>query len=195
MTTLTHAALALLILTQAAVYGASVLAAEARFTPPTISALDLSRYQGRWYEIAMLPNNSPKICVSDVSATYKLRLDGTIHVVNTCRIQSGATISDEGVIRYATNAGNPGKLKVHFAPEWLDFLPFIWNDYWILDLSADYQEAMIGAPSKDYLWILARTPTLPEDKINALMAKAKRLGFNTAAIVRTKNTAPAAPRH
>ena len=50
------------------------------------------------------------------------------------------------------------KLKVWF------FWPFK-GDYWIIDLDPDYQWAVVGVPSRKYLWILSRTPTLDGDRV------------------------------
>jgi apolipoprotein D and lipocalin family protein len=67
----------------------------------------------------------------------------------------------KGRARRASNDEPNTKLKVRFAPAILSFLPFVWGDYWIIDLAPDYTFAVIGEPDRKYLWILARTTTLP----------------------------------
>jgi apolipoprotein D and lipocalin family protein len=53
-----------------------------------------------------------------------------------------------------------------------------WGDYWVLYLSPDYRVAIVGEPSREYLWILARTPTLPDTEYEALMAKVRAAGYD-----------------
>ncbi len=110
-----------------------------------MSSVDLSRYVGRWYEIAGLPNRFEKKCADSVTATYALRSDGKIEAVNRCRKSSGEYTTAKGkakVVDKQTNA----KLKVTF------FWPF-YGDYGILDLGPNYEYAVVGDPSRDYLWI------------------------------------------
>jgi apolipoprotein D and lipocalin family protein len=139
----------------------------------TVSRVDLDRYQGRWYEIARLPNQFEKNC-EGVTADYARRPDGLISVVNTCR--EGAP---DGPVRVArgrariVDAATNAKLKVSF------FGPF-WGDYWILSLAEDYSLSLVGEPSGRYLWILARTPLIDEAvKIEALTTLAT-LGYDVS---------------
>ena len=66
------------------------------------------------------------------------------------------------------------KLKVRFAPASLSCLPFVWGDYWIIGLADDYSWAVVGSPDRDYLWILARTPTLETARLAAARARGAR---------------------
>ena len=98
------------------------------------------RYLGTWYEIANFPQSFQRGCTA-TTATYTLRDDGEIDVVNRCR--KGSLDGPEKVARgprarggRATNA----KLEVSF------FRPF-WGDYWIIDLGADYEYAVVGHPA------------------------------------------------
>jgi apolipoprotein D and lipocalin family protein len=79
-------------------------------------------------------------------------------------------------------SGN-AKLRVSF------FWPF-YGDYWILDLDSDYRQVLIGTPSRDYAWVLSRTPQMDEAVLQALLDKAARLGFDKAAFKRTPQTRP-----
>src|SRR3982750_3224243 len=98
-----------------------------------VSNLDLNKYAGRWYEIARLPNRFQEKCAGDVQATYTLRPDGTVSVVNECRTKDRGITRAEGVARRADFAGPASRLKVRFAPAVLSFLPFVWGDYWIVE--------------------------------------------------------------
>jgi len=67
-----------------------------------VSAVDLSRYAGRWYEIARLPNRFEKKCANSVTATYTLRSDGKVDVVNRCRKANGEYTTAKGKLRLST---------------------------------------------------------------------------------------------
>jgi apolipoprotein D and lipocalin family protein len=148
-----------------------------------VDRVDLERYQGRWYEIALLPNRFQDQCVADTSAQYTLKDDGRIRVVNRCRTEDGDVDSVTGEARSADE--RPAAFEVRFAPRWLSWLPFVWGDYQIMALDDDYRWAMVGAPSRKYLWILSREPSLPESRIQALLAEARRQGFETEDVVRS----------
>ena len=144
-----------------------------------VGAVDLSRYAGRWYEIARLPNRFEKKCADSVTATYTLRSDGKVDVVNRCRKASGKYTTAKGkakVVDKKTNA----KLKVTF------FWPF-YGDYWILDLGPNYEYAVVGAPNREYLWILSRTPQLDEQLYQRLLTEMATRGFATDRMIRTSH--------
>jgi apolipoprotein D and lipocalin family protein len=157
--------------------------------PPTQDWVDLARYAGRWYEIARLPNRFQDQCAGDVAATYTLRPDGRVAVVNECRRKDGRTTRAEGMARRADEKGPSSRLKVRFAPAVLSFLPFVWGDYWILELDQDYRHAVVGDPARKYLWILSRSPEMDTATYESLAAAAGRLGFDARRLVRTPQSA------
>src|SRR5690349_17894126 len=132
--------------------------------PAVVPSVDLTRYQGKWYEIARFPNRFEKSCASDVSATYTLNSDNSIRVVNECRKANGEMKRAEGKARKADSDGPTSKLEVRFAPAFLSFLPVVWGDYWVIDLAPDYSYSVVGDASRDYLWVLSRTPLMDEAK-------------------------------
>jgi apolipoprotein D and lipocalin family protein len=163
----------------AAMVIAGMVAVERKSELEVVAAVDLTRYAGRWYEIARLPNRFQKKCVDSVSATYTLRPDGKLNVVNRCRKANGTFATAKGkakVVDKKTNA----KLKVTF------FWPF-YGDYWILDLGPDYEYAVVGAPNRDYLWILSRTPQMDDQLYQRLLAKMAARGFETQRMIRTSH--------
>lgn len=102
--------------------------------PPleTVAHVDLARYLGTWYEIASFPHTLQRGCTA-TTATYSLRSDGDIDVLNRCRKGSidgeeKTALGRARVVDRSTNA----KLEVSF------FRPF-WGDYWIIYLDKDYQ--------------------------------------------------------
>ena len=141
----------------------------------TVEHLDLERYMGLWYEIARYDHRFER-GLTEVTATYILRPDGTIRVENRgckrnspydiCRTATGhAKIPDPA---------QPGKLKVSF------FLNF-YSDYYVLELDQEnYNYALIGSSTDKYLWILSRTPQLPEEIKKKLVTAAERRGYDTS---------------
>ena len=150
----------------------------------TVAQVDLTRYVGTWYEIARFPNRFQKDCAANVTAQYKKRADGKIDVINRCKESDGRFDQATGVAR-VENPQTNAKLKVSFAPDWLNWAPFLWADYWIIDLAPDYSLAAVGDPSRDYLWILSRTPTIAETDYEALVDRVTAQGFDTAKLVKT----------
>jgi apolipoprotein D and lipocalin family protein len=157
-------------------------------TLTVVPAVDLSRYLGTWYEIARLPNKYQNDCACNVKATYSVGDDGGIKVVNRCIKANGDTISVEGRARRASQDEPNTKLKVRFAPAFLSFLPFVWGDYWIIDLAPDYSCALIGEPNRKNLWVLGRTPTLPDGTVRRLLDRAVAEGYDISALIMTKQT-------
>ncbi|MEF9977722.1 MAG: lipocalin family protein [Thermomonas sp.] len=140
-----------------------------------VPALDLQRYGGEWHEIAHLPMFFQRKCVARITATYTPRADGTVGVRNACDDKAGKRIVSEGLARPV--AGKPGQLQVRFAPGWLSWVPFIWADYWVVELDPDYQWAVVGGPDRKYLWVLSRTPTMPHERFEQIKARAAQRGY------------------
>jgi len=144
-----------------------------------VQHVDLARYLGTWYEIARLPAWFEKDCTG-VTATYSMREDGKIKVVNGCRKGSLDGPAKEAVGKaWVKDKMTNAKLKVMF------FWPFAGN-YWIIDLDdKNYQYAVIGDPRRKYLWVLSRTPKMDETLLNGLLDKAKKQGYNLDKLIRT----------
>jgi apolipoprotein D and lipocalin family protein len=162
-------------------------------SPPTstgaevraVDSLDLEKYAGRFYEIARLPNRFQKRCARNVTATYTLRGDGRVTVVNECETAEGAPLRAEGEARRAHPDRAVAELEVRFAPRFLSFLPFVWGDYWVLELSPDYSLALVGEPKRRYLWVLSRTPRIDDESYQRLLSVAESMGYDTSRVVRT----------
>ena len=153
--------------------------------PPlqTVARVEVDRYAGTWHEVALYPNRFQQACAADTTATYTLLGEGRIGVLNRCRRADGSEMSVNGVAEVVDAATN-AKLKVSFLPSWLRWTGIGRGDYWVLHLSPDYSVAVIGEPSREYLWILARTPTLPEAEYQALMPKVSAAGYDPARLRR-----------
>jgi len=157
----------------------------------TVPHVDLDRYAGMWFEIARLPTRAEDRCERDVTATYEV-MDSGLRVINRCRRADGRIKSAVGRARVVEDRTN-ARLQVSFAPSFLDALPFVWGDYWILDLADDYDAAMVGTPNRKHLWLLSRTPSLPGTELSAFIARADQQGFNTARLLYTEQTVRHAP--
>ena len=142
----------------------------------TVAHVDLQRYAGRWYEIARYPNWFERDCERDVTATYTPTGEGKIRVVNACRTADGKSKVSTGrakVVDPTTNA----KLKVTF------FWPFYGN-YWVIDLGKDYEYAVVGEPSREYLWILSRTPQMDEKTYEGILKRLPALGYDPGKLIK-----------
>lgn len=160
--------------------GCAASTTERLHLPPleTVAHVDLSRYLGTWYETANFPQRFQRGCTA-TTATYTLRGDGDIDVLNRCRKGSIAgeeksALGRARIIDRTTNA----KLEVSF------FRPF-WGAYWIVGLAEDYSYAVVGHPGRDYLWILSRTPVMSEEIYQGIVARLRTQGYETARLVRT----------
>ena len=166
--------------------GCGTTATERLGLPPlrTVPRVELERYAGTWFEIASFPQRFQRGCTA-TSATYALRADGGVDVVNRCRKDSpdGPEKVARGRAR-VVDGGTNARLEVSF------FRPF-WGDYWIVELGDDCGWAAVGHPSRDYLWILARTPTLSPDLYGAILRRLEAQGYETARLVRTVHRAEA----
>jgi apolipoprotein D and lipocalin family protein len=148
---------------------------------PLATAIDinLERYAGKWFEIASLPNTFQRGC-SCTTAEYIIRPDGVVRVINTCRKEDGTIDRIEGkafVVEGSSNA----KLKVQF------FWPFR-GDYWILERDEAYSYAVVGVPSRKYLWILSRSTTMQDGQYNQIVGRLQNQGFDTAKLQKTVHT-------
>jgi apolipoprotein D and lipocalin family protein len=142
-----------------------------------IASLDVPRYLGRWYEIAKFPNRFQQQCVADTSADYSLLPDGSLQVLNQCRRSNGEMQQALGAARQV-GGGNSARLQVRFAPAWLSLLPFVWGDYWVIDLDADYQLVAVSEPRREYLWILSRSQKPDPARYAALLDRLRGMGFS-----------------
>lgn len=146
-------------------------------TLATIPALDVPRYMGTWHEIAKYPNRFQKQCVRNTRAEYTLLENGRVQVVNRCQLANGETDEAVGQARQLGGADSP-KLEVRFAPAWLSWLPMVWGNYWVIDLDPAYQLVAVSEPSREYLWILSRSPQVDTKTYQALLERLKAKGFD-----------------
>lgn len=153
----------------------------------TVEHVDLQSYLGKWYEIARFDSWFERNCVN-VTAEYSLLEHGVIGVYNSCRVGTPLgkykSVSGRAIV---VDTRSNAKLKVSFLPRILScFDRFFSGDYWILKVASDYSVALVGDPSRNYLWILSRTPTLAPDIYNQYVESALQLGFDVKKLKTTQ---------
>jgi apolipoprotein D and lipocalin family protein len=142
--------------------------------PLDVAQVDLSRLEGKWFEIAKLPRPSQAGCVG-TTAEYRRVSAQELLVVNECHEGAlGGPLKRVAARAIASDAAEPAKLSLDFG--------FAYGDYWILEVGDSYDYAVIGHPSRDYLWILSRAPTLSPAKLDAALSHARARGFPTGAL-------------
>ena len=139
-----------------------------------IEKFDINRYLGKWYEIARFDHRYER-GVELPRTTYTLLEDGTISVINV-GIKDGKLKEAKGI---AELTDTPALLRVTF------FRPF-YDDYRILLLDKDYEYALVGSSSDNYLWVLSRTPKISEDTKGIILKEAQRRGYDTSKLIWVK---------
>lgn len=180
--------LTVLVISSANVFAQSKKSGDKLPPPPTVAAVDLKQYAGKWFEIARYPNKFQKKCVGNTTASYALKPDGNINVLNECLVKNGTTESAAGEAKVVEGSSN-AKLEVRFAPRYMSFLSAVWGDYWIVDLDKEYKYAAVGDPKREYLWILSRTPVMSDATYQNILRRVETLGFNPAKLQKTTQNA------
>jgi len=145
--------------------------------PPiqTVRQVDLPRFMGDWYVIANIPTFIEKGAHNAVES-YRLEPDGTIDTVFTFRADG----FDGPPKRY-----NPRGFIFDRESNAVWGMQFIWPikaDYRIVWLTPDYSQTVIGRDARDYVWIMARTPEIPEADYQAILAFLKQQGYDISKI-------------
>lgn len=153
--------------------------ATAASNPPlqTVERVDLARYAGVWYEIARYPNRFQKGCAGSM-ATYTLRDDGEVDVVNSCRSDKDGSPRQVKGRAWSVDPVSNSRLKVSF------FWPFR-GDYWIMELGREYEYVVVGTPNRKYLWVLSRTPVMADELYGAIMERVRGQGFDPERMVKS----------
>ncbi len=140
-----------------------------------VANFDLDNYLGKWYELARLDHSFER-GLSNVSATYSVNDDGSVRVINRGWKKEDKEWSEaEGKAKFVITP-DIAHLKVSF------FGPF-YGSYIVFYLEPDYSTALISGYNTDYFWILSRTPTIDQDKMDKYIMIAKAAGFNTSELI------------
>ena len=140
-----------------------------------VQNFDSKKYLGKWYEIARFDYRFEKN-MNNVTATYSLKENGNIKVdnkgFNYVKNEWKQSIGEARFVNEPTEA----RLKVSF------FKPF-WAGYNVIDIDEDYKYALVAGSNLDYLWILSREKTIPENYKQRFLEKAKNLGYKTENLI------------
>ncbi|MFS8151299.1 lipocalin family protein [Vreelandella titanicae] len=140
-----------------------------------ITDFELDRYLGQWFEIARLDHSFER-GLDCVTATYSLRDDGGVRVINRgYNLEEQEWDEAEGRA-YFIDDESVGRLKVSF------FGPF-YGGYNVLELDEEYQWALVAGPNRDYLWILSRTEEMDSATEDRLRQRAAELDFATEELI------------
>lgn len=142
----------------------------------TASSVDLNQYLGDWFEIATIPQSFQKQCIKNVTAQYSLTNNGLIKVVNTCETKSGKKSQANARARVTDKKTN-SKLEVTFV-KIFDWVFSLGGKYWILDVAEDYSYAVVGDPTREYGWILSRSPLMSETDLEKAKATLIKNGYD-----------------
>lgn len=163
----------IIILTVMMTVACSLFGRSSEFNNTPVTQLDLNRYLGTWYEIARFDHSFER-GIEYAQADYSLKEDGTIKVFNS-GMKNGKFKSSTGKA-FLPDTNTPALLRVSF------FGPF-YSDYRVLMVSPDYKYALVGSGKAKYLWILSRTPVLPEDVKQAILDEAVRRGYDISKLI------------
>jgi apolipoprotein D and lipocalin family protein len=141
-----------------------------------VKTFQLPEYLGSWYEIVRLDHSFER-GMSSVTATYSMRDDGGVKVLNKGFKEDSQEWGEAEGKAYFVDSSDVGHLKVSF------FGPF-YGSYIIFELdNLDYQYAFVSGMNTDYLWLLARTPTVSDELIEHFVKSASALGFDTEQLI------------
>ncbi len=141
----------------------------------TAAQVDLQRFMGDWYVIANIPTFIEKGAHNAVES-YQLDADGTIATTFTFR---------DGSFDGETKRYTPRGYVLDRQSNAVWGMQFIWPikaDYRIAYLSEDYGQTVIGRERRDYLWIMARTPQIPEADYQRLLKFVAEQGYDVARV-------------
>ncbi|MEG1886428.1 MAG: lipocalin family protein [Alistipes sp.] len=133
-----------------------------------VAAFDIQRYMGTWHEIARYDHSFERGLV-EVRAIYRFVENGRVEVLN-CGVNT-ITRELQTARGKAKTTAITGRLRVSFF--WV-----FYTDYNVLELGEEYDWALVGSHSAKYLWILARSPTLPTATLKHILLLAEKRGYN-----------------
>lgn len=136
-----------------------------------VDGFDINRYAGTWYEIARFENKFEK-GLTNVSATYTIRKDGGLDVLNKGFNMETKKWETAGGKAYFVSGPETGRLKVSF------YGPF-YSGYNIIVLDKEkYSYALVCGNDRSYLWILSRNMVLDFETVDELIDIARKYGFD-----------------
>jgi apolipoprotein D and lipocalin family protein len=143
--------------------------------------LDYLQYEGRYYEIARLPNWRQRDCDADVVMTFVRRVEGNVSIVYQCFAQDRAWLMDIGLLDVERSV-RPGELYIR--PDQIGWRPWQSGTYRLIEAPADLSYALVGDAGGSHLWILSRTRQMSPETYARLVARAAERGYDTQKLIR-----------
>lgn len=170
---------------------AAIALTTATAAPPveSVQQVDVQRYAGMWYEVARAPNSFQAKCEGDVTATYRPLADGSIKVINRCRQGDDRWAVSVGKAQAPKGDSSGAKLKVSFLPNWLQWVPGTKADYWVVLLDPEYRFAVVSEPTREYMWILSRTPAMDPRTYDQIVDRLREQGYAVDNLIPTAQQA------
>lgn len=167
------------------VTGALAVSAAGCYGPlDTVPYVDTNQLEGTWFEIGHLPRSTQDGC-SGTTATYTPAENGRLAVLHQCTLPGGQQLKSQATL-YVIDQTTNAKLGI-------DLGGFI-GDYWIIDEAPDYHYIVVGHPSRQYMWILARDRHMSQEDLDSVLANAKNKGFDTSIVEYTNQDGGPAPQ-
>jgi apolipoprotein D and lipocalin family protein len=155
-----------------------------KVTVPVVPSLDLPRFMGAWYVIGVIPTLLERDIYNAVES-YELASDGTVRTTFTF---------NKGGFDGPAKRMQPRGFVVEGSNQAVWGMQFVWPikaEFVVSHVDAQYTETIIARSARDYVWIMARTPTLPDARYNALVAKVQAMGYDTRKLVKVPQQASA----
>lgn len=149
-----------------------------------VSDFEVERYLGEWHQVAAIPAWFQSDCIANTNANYALADDGLLKVVNSCETADGTISQAEARARFVGSRSD-GKLEVTFV-EAIGY--WVWpaaGDYWILGLDTNYAWSIVGEPSREFAWVLARSRALDTETLRNIRQILEREGYDSCALLLT----------
>jgi apolipoprotein D and lipocalin family protein len=151
----------------------------------SVNYVDLSRYVGVWYDIAHYPSRYQEKCQDSV-ASFSLRNNGEIDVLNSCRDKQNGTLHHADGHGWVIDTTSNARLKISY------FWPFR-NEYVIIDQGKEYEYSVICTADKKHLWIIARSPSMSSDVYEKIMTNVEKQGFQRGNLINTEHIKDLSP--
>jgi len=148
-----------------------------KVTVPVVPSLDLQRFMGAWYVIGVIPTFLERDIYNAVES-YELAPDGTVKTTFTF---------NKGGFDGPAKRMQPRGFVVEGSNQAVWGMQFVWPikaEFVVSHVDAQYTETIIARSARDYVWIMARTPTIEEARYAALVARVKAMGYDTAKLVK-----------
>ncbi len=141
-------------------------------TIPPVANVDLQRFMGDWYVIAHIPSLPER---EAFNAIESYRVDDEGRILTTFQFRKG---SFDAPLKTMEPVGRvvPGTNNAVWD---MQFMWPIQAEYVIVDLAPDYSRTIVGRSKRDYVWLMARQPSLPAPELAAAIEKIRALGYDT----------------